>query len=136
MKKLVHVVGAAIVRRDTVLVARRGPGMSHPGVWEFPGGKLEPGETPQQALARELDEELGVAVSVGAFVASCEQPLPGGRMLKLDVYLARLSAPQEPEAREHDALVWARREELEGFAWAPADVPAMRALAEQGWSFR
>ncbi|WP_152354028.1 NUDIX domain-containing protein [Brachybacterium subflavum] len=67
----IAVVGAIIVRDGLVFAARRSPERSAGGLWEFPGGKVEPGETPQEALVRELREELGVRVEVGARAARC-----------------------------------------------------------------
>ena len=70
MAKHIDVVGAVILRDGLVLAAQRGPAMSMAGMWEFPGGKIEPGETEQETLAREINEELGVAIEVDAFPAT------------------------------------------------------------------
>jgi 8-oxo-dGTP diphosphatase len=120
------VVGAAIVRDGRCLVARRGPAMSAPGLWEFPGGKIEPGESAEAALARELVEELGVEVEVGAFVATGRADGKDA-LIELDVYLARLVAG-EPAAREHAEIAWLAGDALAGLAWAAADVPIVPAV--------
>jgi 8-oxo-dGTP diphosphatase len=130
----VSVVGGAVVRDGCVLVARRGPRQRHAGWWELPGGKLEPGETEPQALARELREELGIEVSVGARLDEATHHYPG-ITVRLAAWSATLAAG-EPTATEHDALKWVRPHELADLAWAPADVPlipaVVRLLSESG----
>jgi 8-oxo-dGTP diphosphatase len=98
--------------------------MSQAGKWEFPGGKVEAGETPQQALVREIEEELGAVISV-------ERHLARGRSgpIVLDVYTAQLVAG-EPEAREHAEIAWLDADGVRGLDWAEADVPAAHEVAE------
>lgn len=117
------VVGAAILRGSTCLVAQRAESMREPGKWEFPGGKVETGETPEEALARELREELGVTVRVGPHAG---QGRAGA--IVLDVYFASVLAG-EPVAHEHARLAWLSADELETLDWAEADVPIMRSVA-------
>ncbi len=119
-------VGAALLDGDRVLVARRGARMSLPGKWEFPGGKVEPGEPPEQALVRELREELAIDVAVGAWLGRGES-LSGGRRVELDVHAAR-GPGGTPQAREHSELRWVRDRELEVLDWAEADVPVLPAV--------
>ncbi|MBK7950688.1 MAG: (deoxy)nucleoside triphosphate pyrophosphohydrolase [Deltaproteobacteria bacterium] len=121
-----HVVGAAILRSGRCLVAQRGPGMSLPGLWEFPGGKVEPRESPQEALIRELREELGVAIEVGAWLGRGESHA-GAREVVLDVYAATLVAG-EPEPREHAQLRWIEAREIEPLDWPEADRPILSML--------
>jgi 8-oxo-dGTP diphosphatase len=126
---VIWVVGAAIRDEEgRIFAARRGPGGAMAGRWEFPGGKVEGGEEPEEALARELGEELGVSVEVGAFVARGEAPIGGGRTVRLDVYEARLVAG-EIELREHTEGRWLTSGELGALDWADADLPAVDALA-------
>lgn len=95
-------------------------------MWEFPGGKVEPGETEPMALARECVEELGVAVLVGPRIGP-DVPLARGRSV-LRVYLARLVGDGLPRALEHSALRWLAADELDQVTWLPADEPVVAAL--------
>lgn len=125
--QLLHVVGAAIVDADRCLVAQRGPAMPLPHTWELPGGKVEAGEDPRAALRREIAEELGIAVEVGAFLGRGSAEA-SGRRVALDVYLARWESG-ELELSEHQAWRWVTPEEIPGLAWAAADQPVLPALA-------
>lgn len=132
MAKQIDVVGAVLVRDDTVLAAQRGPGMALAGLWEFPGGKIEPGETPQEALTRELREELLCTVDVGDHVETTSYEYDFG-VVTLTTYYATL-ASGEPRVTEHSELRWIPVHELRSVRWAPADIPAvdrvMQTLAE------
>ena len=123
----VIVVGAAIVRDDAVLCARRSAPPRLAGKWEFPGGKVEAGETDAEAVVRECREELGVEVTVGAKVG--EDARIDDR-LTLRVYLARLE-PGQPEPsplEDHDRLAWVPRGELLDLDWLAPDVPIVGEL--------
>lgn len=125
---MIRVVGAAIVREGRCLVAQRGPGRSLSGKWEFPGGKVEPGEEPEHALSREIAEELGVAIVVRELVGT-GQARVGEHDIILDVFAASLSLG-EPVPREHAQLLWASADELQRLDWAEADVPAVGPMIE------
>lgn len=124
----VLVVGAAIVDGARVLVARRGPAMSAPNRWEFPGGKVEEGESQAEALRRELREELGVDAAVGEHVGTGRARSERGDTIVLEVYRAELRAGR-PTPREHAELRWVSASELDGLRWADADVPVLPAVA-------
>ncbi len=96
------------------------------GRWEFPGGKVEPGETDAQALARECAEELGVRVDVGDRVGP-DVPLAHGRAV-LRVFAVTLLHGDTPRALEHTAMRWLRPEELTSVPWLPADEPIVAEL--------
>ncbi|NEA32174.1 (deoxy)nucleoside triphosphate pyrophosphohydrolase [Streptomyces sp. SID13031] len=115
------VVGVAVIRAGRVLAALR-PGPD--GGWEFPGGKVEPGETDQQAAVRELREELALEIAPGASLGPA-QPI-GDRYL-LRVYAAAL-VRGEPVLHEHSAIRWVDASELAELDWLPADRPFLIAL--------
>jgi 8-oxo-dGTP diphosphatase len=123
------VVAAALVDGESrVLLQRRAAGRAMAGLWEFPGGKVESGEKPEAALARELEEELGLAVRPEALVpcafASADN---GGRHMLLLLFTCR-EWRGTPEALDADALLWARPAEMRGLAMPPADRPLVDLL--------
>lgn len=120
------VVGAAIVRAGRVLAAQRSAPADAAGRWEFPGGKVDPGETDTVALVRECREELGVTVAVGERVGP-DVPMPNGLTLRL--YLATL-VEGEPQRLEHAALRWLPAAELGSVDWLPADAPLAAVLSD------
>lgn len=122
----VHVVGAIILRDDLVLCAQRGERMKLPGLWEFPGGKVEAGESEQDALIREIDEELRCMVAVGAHVDTTTYAYDFGKVT-LSTYYATLIAG-EPSATKHAALRWVAASALPELQWAPADLPAVEKV--------
>src|SRR5688572_8830552 len=123
----VHVV-AGVLRdvRGRILLARRTAGRDLAGAWEFPGGKVEPGETPQQALARELHEELGIRIGPAEPLIAVPQAYPGKRIV-LDVYEIA-SYEGTPRGLEKQALAWAPAEKLSSYPMPPADRPVVAAL--------
>ncbi len=120
-----RVVCGALVREGRVMAARRGPAMRHAGRWELPGGKVEPGEDDATALARELREELGMRVRVGAPLGEARTPSGTGTLL-LVAYA--VTTTDEPTLGEHDALAWLGPADLATVAWADGDVPLIGAL--------
>ena len=118
------VVGAAIVHAGRVLAAQRARPPEAAGRWEFPGGKVDPGETEPAALVRECIEELGVRIRVGARLGA-DVAMANGAVLRLD--LADLLAG-EPRALEHLAVRWLGADELDSVPWLPADAPLAAAL--------
>ena len=120
----IHVVAALIRRRGKVLLDRRPPGGRHAGLWEFPGGKREPGETDEQALARELFEELGVESTIGAEVARSRN------LADVDITLVLYQAEirGEPVAKEVDAVEWFDPQALASLPMPPADKPLLEAV--------
>ena len=128
---LLLVVAVALVDADRrVLIAQRPEGKALAGLWEFPGGKLEAGETPEQALIRELEEELGIATK-----SACLAPLSFASHsyesfhLLMPLYVCR-KWQGTPVAREHAALKWVRPRDLRDYPMPPADEPLIAALCD------
>lgn len=126
----VHVVAAALVRDGRVLAARRSAPHRLAGGWEFPGGKVEPGEDEVGALARECHEELGVEVAVGAQLA---ETTGGG--IRLVLFAAALASGQPAPLEDHDELRWLGVDEVDSVAWLPIDrilLPAVTGHLREG----
>ncbi len=128
-QKKIHVVGAVFERDGRILAAQRGPHSSMAGYWEFPGGKIEPGETPQEALARELREELLADAEVGEFVARGVYDYHFGTVI-LDAYFCTFDDDAEPQLTEHAQVRWLAADELDSVEWAPADIPIIDVLTD------
>ncbi|MEU2153848.1 (deoxy)nucleoside triphosphate pyrophosphohydrolase [Streptomyces sp. NPDC019396] len=120
------VVAGAVYERGRLLAARRSAPPELAGRWELPGGKLEPGETPEQALVRELREELGVDAQPLERVPG-EWPLGPGYVLQ--VWTARLLRGDPEPLEDHDELRWLAPDELHTVDWLPQDRPAVDAAA-------
>jgi 8-oxo-dGTP diphosphatase len=120
----VLVMGAAIVHGDRVLAARRTRPDAARGLWELPGGKVEPGEDPDAAVVREIGEELGCTVRVTGRLPG-EQPVGDGLVLRVAV--AELTGG-EPVPREHDAVRWLRADQLDEVRWLGPDVAFLAAI--------
>lgn len=125
-----QVVGAAIIRAGQVLAARRSYPAAAAGRWEFPGGKIGAGETPEAALTREIAEELGCTVVVERWLPQVGMGSAGGTELQLRVALCRLSHG-EPHGTEHDALRWLGPDQLHEVDWLEPDRPFLDELAER-----
>ncbi|WP_405141681.1 (deoxy)nucleoside triphosphate pyrophosphohydrolase [Sphaerisporangium sp. NBC_01403] len=124
MEKIV--VAAAIVEGGRLLAAQRAGPPEMAGGWEFPGGKVDPGESDHAALIRECQEELGVAIEVGDRIGG-DWPLSPGYVMR--VWLARLISGV-PHPHEHLALRWLGPDELFDIPWLPADLPIVRAVQD------
>ena len=129
--KLVLVVACALVDRDNrVLIAQRPAHKEMGGLWEFPGGKIEPGETPEQAIRRELEEELGVQTR-----EACLAPLAFASHsyesfhLLMPFFICRKWSGQ-PRALEHQALRWVKARDLRHHDMPPADEPLIAHLCD------
>lgn len=120
-------MAAVIIVSGRVLACERSAPPEVAGRWEFPGGKVEPGETDQVALARECAEELGVRVEVGDRVGP-DVPLAHGRAV-LRVFAVRLLEGDMPRALEHKSMRWLAKDELDSVHWLPADKPIVAELS-------
>ena len=124
--KTVHVVAAIIQKGDKIFATQRGYGDFKDG-WEFPGGKIEPGETPQEALAREIKEELSADITVGDLLTTVETDYPDFH-LSMACYFCELKEGSEMTLLEHEAAKWLSLDELDTVAWLPADVEVVKNI--------
>lgn len=123
-RPVVHVAAAIIQRDEHILAARRAHGMDG---WEFPGGKVEKGEAPEQALRREVREELGCELG-GVFYLDTVEHDYDGFHLSMDVFACTPAAGETPRSREHEAERWLSRDELLDVEWLPADRDVVMSL--------
>ena len=125
--KTVNVVAAIIRDGNKIFATQRGYGEFKDG-WEFPGGKVEEGETPQEALKREIEEELETEIEGGDYLTTIEHDYPKFH-LSMKCYWARI-IEGKPVLLEHEAARWLSREELDSVAWLPADVTIIELVKQ------
>lgn len=125
--KTVRVVAAVIRKEGRIFATQRGYGEFKDG-WEFPGGKIEPGETPQQALVRETREELDTEIRVGELIETIEYDYPAFH-LSMDCFWCEI-VEGSLELREHEAARWLDRESLYSVDWLPADIGLIGKIEE------
>ncbi len=126
MKREVFVVAGAIVKDKKVFAAQRGDHGETRFKWEFPGGKIEPHETPEEALAREFREELKIEVKVHELITSIVDEYPT-QILHIDTYRCELISGT-PTLTEHLAMVWSNKEELDKLDFSKADAPTLAKI--------
>ena len=125
--KTIRVVAAVIRDKEKIFATARGYG-EFKGQWEFPGGKVEPGETPQQALKREIMEELNTEIEVGELIDTIEYDYPTFH-LSMDCFWAKVSVG-ELELKEAEAAKWLTKDELDSVAWLTADITLIGKIKE------
>ena len=128
--KTVRVVAAIIQAKNKdgepiLFATQRGYGAFKDG-WEFPGGKIEKGETPQEALVREIREELGIEIAVGEWIDTVEYDYPSFH-LSMECFWAKIVSG-EPVLKEHEAAKWLTKDQLDSIAWLPADITLVRKI--------
>lgn len=130
--KSIHVVAAVICdslsKKSKILATARGYG-NFKGKWEFPGGKIEIGEKPQEALIREIREELDVLITIGKFIDTIEYDYPEFH-LTMDCYWAEIKEGF-PVLLEHEAARWLSKNELDTVDWLPADLSLIDIIAQE-----
>lgn len=123
--KQIEVVAAIIHREEAYFATQRGYG-EWEGMWEFPGGKIESGESPEAALKREIQEELGIDITIDRFLCTTEYDYPSFH-LTMHCYLCDVEAG-EIELREHKSARWLTAETLDNVEWLPADKEVIEVL--------
>ena len=128
-KKIINVVAAAIERDGKIFCAQRPEGKSLGGFWEFPGGKLEIGESPEQALVREIKEELNSEIEIISYINEASYDYDFGTVV-MKTYHAKLVSGNL-ELLEHQNSIWLASDELDTLNWAPVDRPAVEFLSNK-----
>ena len=126
MARQINVVGAVIASDGLILCAQRGPNGSLPGCWEFPGGKIEQGESARDALEREIAEELECVVEVGREVTTTAHRYDFG-VVTLTTFYCRL-IDGTPQLTEHASIKWLTPANRDTVEWAPADIPSVALI--------
>ena len=126
--KTYHVVAAIIRQNDRIFATQRGYGNYKDG-WEFPGGKIEEGETPEEALVREIQEELELLITVDQHIIDVSYDYPEFH-LEMGCFLCSI-AEGTPHLIEHEAARWLKPEEIDSVDWLPADVLVVQELKRQ-----
>lgn len=127
MLKSIEVVAAVIVRDGSLFATQRGYG-DFKDMWEFPGGKMERGETPQDALVREIREELDAEITVGDLIKTVEYDYPAFH-LKMHCFLCSLKS-DDIVLKEHEAARWLSKKNLRSVNWLPADLSVIETLEQ------
>ena len=130
--KTVRVVAAVIRDGDRIFATQRGYGEFKDG-WEFPGGKIEPGETPKEALVREIREELDTQIEVGELIDTVEYDYPTFH-LSMDCFWCRV-VEGSLKLKEHEAAKWLAKEELGSVDWLPADVKVVDKIKKEIYEY-
>lgn len=125
---MIEVAAAILVHADRVLIARRRNGARRGGLWEFPGGKIRTGESPEQCLRREIQEELGVDIAVGDFLGESVYAYPD-QTVRLLAYLCRLTGGSMM-LNDHAQIAWTAAGELDRYVFCPADITLVELLKE------
>lgn len=125
--KHIEVVAAIIRKEDKIFATQRGYG-EWKDWWEFPGGKMEAGETPEEALKREIKEELSADISVDEFITTVEYDYPAFH-LTMHCYLCTL-LDEAMHLNEHEAAMWLSKAELRSVKWLPADLEVVERMKE------
>ena len=124
--KTVKVVAAIITRDNKIFATQRGYGDFKDG-WEFPGGKVEPGESPEDAIVREIKEELKAEIKVTGFLTTIEHDYPTFH-LSMDCFWAELVDGTEMTLLEHEAAKWLTLDQIDTVDWLPADIKVVEAI--------
>lgn len=128
---LIEVTAAILRSEDRIFIARRAEGKHLEGYWEFPGGKIEGSESGEACLARELAEEFGIDVNVGVYLGESIFDY-GTKVVRLQAFEVEYLGGEILPV-DHDEVKWVTNNQLEGFKWAPADIPFVNKLISGEW---
>ena len=123
-----HVVAAVMIHDGNILACRRASHKDAPGQWEFPGGKVEGGESPQDALKREILEELSLNVEPWRLLDTSVTEVNEALSIQLECWVILLDSFPDLKSSDHDDFAWLKPEELNQYAWAKPDLPAVKKL--------
>ena len=126
--KIVEVTAAILKKEDKILIAQRKEGDNLAGKWEFPGGKIEEGESPEVCLQRELQEEFGIQTRIGDFICESEYQYPHIHIRLLAYQAFYISG--DFELHDHAAIEWITLQEMNNYDFAPADIPIVEVLVK------
>lgn len=126
-----HVVAAIIVRGSQILACRRASHKAAAGKWEFPGGKVDAGESPHEALVREIREELGIHCEAIRTYDISDTPV-GSQTIRLETVLCRVPSILQLKSTDHDEFRWLSTDDISTLDWAEPDVPAVMLLKQAG----
>lgn len=133
--KAIPVTCAIIIHQEKVLVAKRSESMNLAGYWEFPGGKIEEGEHPEDCLTREIKEELGIEIKIQSPLTPSKFDYSQGKIIELIPFICTWQSG-EINLLEHEMIEWLVVADLPKLKWAPADIPIWMELSEKWQAFR
>ena len=129
MKRQINVVGAIIVKNGKILCAQRGYDKSLAGFWEFPGGKIEKGELPEDALKREIREELNIDIEIITFICEASHEYDFG-IVNFKSFLCKTNEVKNIQLLEHNDSKWLPADDLFSLDWAPVDIPTLNEIVK------
>lgn len=124
---MIKVVAAILEKEDKILIAKKREGKPLAGLWEFPGGKIEEGETPEESLVRELMEEMNIKVRVNEYVGESIYDYGDGKVISLKGFTAEI-IEGDIKLTDHDEYKWVTLEEICNYRIAPADIPLISKI--------
>ena len=130
MIKMIKVVAAILKKEDKILIAKKREGKPLAGMWEFPGGKIEEGETPEESLIRELREEMDIKIKVKEYVGQSIYDYGDGKVISLKGFTAEI-VEGNIKLTDHDEYKWVTLEEIYNYKVAPADIPLISKIQLQ-----
>ena len=132
LQKPLMVTAALLRRSGRILIAQRASTGRFANKWELPGGKVDPGETPEQALERELQEELGIVARIGALFSDTVYQHESGQIRQFTYWVDLAGSPADIHLTEHQAIAWVTPQEISGYEFAGADLAVVEKFISEG----